>query len=87
MIDADTIQVYNDKAEEYRQMVTNDSESVALKQFMSAVAANGYILDLGCGPASSSAMMRNNGFHVDPVDASPEMVKIANEAFDINRCK
>ena len=41
------------------------------------------MLDLGCGPAMSSATMREHGMRVDPTDASKEMVKLANATFDI----
>ena len=42
------------------------------------------VLDLGCGPAQASVVMRDHGFTVDPVDASPGMVKLANETHDIH---
>ena len=41
------------------------------------------MLDLGCGPATASAHMRAAGLIPDPVDASPQMVALANQTHAI----
>ncbi|NNK78052.1 MAG: class I SAM-dependent methyltransferase, partial [Litoreibacter sp.] len=43
-----------------------------------------HVLDLGCGPGNSAAMIRAAGHTVDAVDASSEMVRLANEKYAIN---
>ncbi|OED39377.1 hypothetical protein AB833_15715 [Chromatiales bacterium (ex Bugula neritina AB1)] len=84
MSDQETIRVYDNKIDDYLGMVDDHGPDAVLSSFMSKVTPGGFVLDLGCGPAHSSSVMRANGFLVDPVDASEGMVKIANEKFDIN---
>ncbi len=84
MTDETTIAVYNEKVGDYQKMVENLSAGVALDEFMAALPDKGYVMDLGCGPGNSAALMRNNGFLLDAVDASPAMVALANESFDLN---
>ena len=83
MTDQRTIDVYNEKAADYAKMTAKAKPDADLKRFMNALPANARVLDLGCGPATSSAHMRNAGFRPDPVDASPAMVALANETHDI----
>ncbi|MBX2823922.1 MAG: class I SAM-dependent methyltransferase [Gammaproteobacteria bacterium] len=83
MIDKQTIAVYNKQTEEYANLAQNSVVSQELKEFISLIKPGGHVLDLGCGPAMDSAFMRDQGLTVDPVDASTEMVKLANSKFDI----
>ncbi len=84
MADDETIAVYDEQVEKYATLVTTDKPGTILQGFMDALPENSYILDLGCGPANSSAMMREQGLRVDPVDASQEMVAHANKTYGIN---
>jgi len=84
MSDEKTLAVYNDKVDDYREMIQTLQESEALELFMAEVCVGGLILDLGCGPGKSSAHMFNCGYRVDPVDASSAMVEVANEHFPIH---
>jgi len=84
MSDDETISVYDDQVEKYAGFFTSNDPSAGLKEFVSHLPQNGFVLDLGCGPANWSAWMRDNGMRVDAIDASPEMVKFANETHDIN---
>jgi len=81
-VDQKTISVYDNQAESYAEL-TNDSPDKTLLEFISILKANAYILDLGCGPAQHAATMRSHGMRVDPVDASAEMVRLANENYNI----
>lgn len=83
MTDDKTIGVYNDRAQDYADLTETDTPMESLVRFMEALPEGGKILDLGCGPATSSAHMRAAGFAPDPVDASPEMVALANKTYDI----
>ncbi|MEM9106056.1 MAG: class I SAM-dependent methyltransferase [Pseudomonadota bacterium] len=83
MIDRKTIDVYDKNIEAYVKLTKRAEPDAALLAFMKRVAPDGLVLDLGCGPATSAATMRDHGFRVDPVDASPEMVKLANDTYDI----
>ena len=83
MTDRETIAAYDKNVEAYVEMTERDKPGAVLLAFMRRVRPGGLVLDLGCGPAASSAMMRDHGLRVDPVDASPEMVRLANNTYDI----
>lgn len=83
MTDKKTIDAYNAKAKEYLKLTATSAPDKSLRAFLDEVRPSGRILDLGCGPASASAHMRAEGFDPDPVDASPGMVDLANETFNI----
>ena len=83
MSDRETISAYNHNAEAYADMVEFKGPSAVLLAFIARFDPDSYILDVGCGPANSSAVMRDHGLRVDPIDASQEMVRLANELHDI----
>lgn len=83
MNDAKTIAAYEAQSEDYARLIGGKHKDPALLRFIELVAPGGHVLDLGCGPATSSAVMRDRGFTVDPVDASSAMVSLANKTFDI----
>ncbi|WP_156948199.1 class I SAM-dependent methyltransferase [Marinobacterium jannaschii] len=83
MADQETIDVYNDQVESYVEVIDPEAVDPLLLKFIARLAPEAYVLDLGCGPALSSVTMRDHGLRVDPTDASEEMVKWANEKFDI----
>lgn len=84
MPDKETIAIYDEQVEKYANLVTTDKPGSILQGFIDALEQNAFVLDLGCGPANSSALMRTHGLKVDPVDASQEMVNHANTLYDIN---
>jgi trans-aconitate methyltransferase len=84
MSDDETIGVYDKHVQDYAELVLQDEADPILTSFIKRIPENGYVLDLGCGPANASAIMRDHGLRVDPVDASEEMVKLANETHAIN---
>ena len=84
MTDHRTISVYDSQVDNYVSVVKQHSVDTLLLDFIARLKPRGYVLDLGCGPAISSATMREHGLRVDPVDASGEMVKLANSTFTIN---
>ncbi|MGB0867777.1 MAG: class I SAM-dependent DNA methyltransferase [Granulosicoccaceae bacterium] len=83
MIDDKTIEVYNAQVEDYLEVVQQHAADPGLEQFMAWLEPDDLVLDLGCGPAHASAAMREEGLRVDPVDASPAMVEMANKQFQI----
>ncbi len=84
MTDDKTIEVYNQKAASYDDLVSRDTPDPDLQAFIDALPAGGRVLDLGCGPGNSSAMMRDAGLHPDAMDASAEMVRVARDKYGIN---
>jgi SAM-dependent methyltransferase len=84
MADKQTILTYDSQVEQYAEFMEQESgDNIILKRFVENLTVNDVVLDLGCGPAQESALMRQYGLKVDPVDASIEMVKLANEKFGI----
>ncbi len=87
MPDDETIEAYNREVNAYMEITRNEEPGEALSSFLNLINQSELqtnpILDLGCGPANSSNFMRQEGFKVDPVDASSEMVALANATYDI----
>jgi len=83
MTDDKTVSAYDSQINNYLKVINNQPEDQQLLDFISRFKPDDYILDLGCGPAISSATMREHGLRVDPVDASQEMVNLANTTFNI----
>ena len=83
MPDKSTIEAYDKNVEDYFKIFDAWGPDKDLKAFMEKVSPGGFILDLGCGPANASAQMKAQGFSVDPMDASSEMIRKANEVHDI----
>ncbi len=84
MTDEETLKVYDAKVSDYQQMTRRAQIDPDLLRFMAHLPSGALVLDLGCGPATASAVMREHGYRPDPVDASGEMVRFANEAHAIN---
>ena len=83
MTDQKTISAYDSQVDNYVEIIKQQPVDNTLLDFIARFEADDYVLDLGCGPAMSSATMREHGLRVDPTDASKEMVKLANATFDI----
>jgi SAM-dependent methyltransferase len=83
LADQETIAAYDAQVDAYVGMTKPASPDSLLVAFIGLVRPGGYVLDLGCGPANAAAAMRQGGLTVDAVDASAEMVRIANETHDI----
>ena len=83
MSDKRTIAVYDKMVEEYGAITAANEPDPAHFAFIKLLPKNGFVLDLGCGPARSSAEFVKAGMRVDPVDASIEMVKLANKTHSV----
>jgi len=83
MADQKTIAVYDSQVDNYVETINKAPVDEMLLDFISQFKPDDLILDLGCGPAMSSAAMREHGLRTDPVDASIEMVRLANETYNI----
>lgn len=84
MIDDETIAAYDNQVEAYADLVGETPPDPLLVVFAEQVKAGGHVLDLGCGPGKEAAELRSRGFSVDAVDASPEMVRLANRTHGID---
>lgn len=84
MADRKTIETYNSKAADYVDMVSEDKPDRGLRDFIDTVPKGGLVLDWGCGPGNSAAMMQAAGLVAEASDASAKMVYIARNTFDVN---
>ncbi|AEI95374.1 class I SAM-dependent DNA methyltransferase [Roseobacter litoralis] len=78
MSDDETLSVYAAKAGDYANL-TDDAaaQDPSLIAFIAAMPRRGRVLDLGCGPGGSAAVMAQAGLVVDAFDPVPEMVVLA----------
>jgi len=81
--DSETIAVYDSRAADYAAMTPSGAENMQLNRFIAALNKGDNVLDLGCGPGAAAARMRDAGLSVIAMDASPAMVKLAKEQFDL----
>ena len=85
MSDAQTLSVYEARAAEYAEKTDHDNETdPQLAAFIEACPKGGRVLDLGCGPGMSAAVMAKHGLRVDAADATPAMVRLAAEHSGVN---
>lgn len=84
MSDRQTIGVYDKRAAQYAKLVSRDTADQDLQAFLDAVPKGGRVLDLGCGPGNSAAIMRDSGLEVEAWDASAEMVALAQRTYGID---
>jgi len=76
MTDARTIATYDARAADYAARF-DGPPSGTLAAFIADMPPGARVLDLGCGPGTASRHMADAGLRPDPVDASPEMVRLA----------
>ena len=85
MPDSETIRVYDARAAEYAAVNAKENSSKAiLATFINTCPPGGHVLDLGCGPGASAAVMAQAGLTVDASDASGEMVALAARHAGVN---
>ncbi len=82
MADKRTLAVYDAKASEYAKL-TVSAPDAQLLAFMALVPPGGRVLDLGCGPGTAAAHMRDAGLVPDAIDAAAGMVAHANAQYDL----
>jgi len=81
--DPETIATYDARATAYAEHFSNTAPDADLQAFIDALPDGGDVLDLGCGPAHSAAMMQRAGLCVTAWDASAEMVALARRLHGI----
>ena len=81
--DKQTLAFYDRKATDYANLSPDDKPDQDLRAFMEQLPKGASVLDLGCGPGRSTALMRDAGFGVEAWDASLGMAKQALDRFGI----
>jgi SAM-dependent methyltransferase len=78
--DPETLQIYNTRAADYAAQNTDHlRKDPRLAAFISACRENGHVLDLGCGPGTSSAVMASAGLRPLAMDPSEKMLALAKD--------
>lgn len=77
-IDPETIRLYDAKAGEYADANKSEGIHPILATFIAALPDTAHVLDFGCGPGFDAAVIAKTGARVDAMDASAEMVTLAN---------
>ena len=73
-----TLRIYAEKAQEYAALTDEMNRAdPQLAAFIAALPPEGAVLDLGCGPGKSAAVMARTGLRVTAIDAVAEMVALA----------
>ena len=81
--DPRTIALYDAEAAAYASAFEKDEAHPTLDHFIANLPANARVLDLGCGPGRSSAVMADAGHNPDPMDAAPGMVRFAQDTYGL----
>ena len=77
MIDKRTIDAYTNRVNEYLAIPLPAEQLKTRQDFVDAVGAGGYVLDLGSGPGSDSGFLMRQGLKVRALDATPAFVEHA----------
>ncbi len=77
--DPETLEVYARQAEAYAERITRMEPDGDLTAFIASVRFGGLVLDWGCGPGNSAAMMAAADLRVEATDASPAMAALARD--------
>ena len=84
MSDRETLDFYDRAAVDYADRFhARGKPDGDLRAFMAALPDGGEVLDLGCGPGRSSALLKDAGFRVDAMDASEGMIRTAAERYGV----
>ena len=85
--DQETVNVYDKKISDYKKLISKELKDSNLDIFMNMIKSGGKVLDLGCGTGSASLELSKRGFLPFPVDASLEMIKVAEALLKIKARK
>lgn len=83
MIDDRTIALYDARAQDYADQLSDLKPGKSLSDFIADIPPQGHVLDLGCGTGRSAAAMAAAGLQVDALDASQGMIALAREKYGI----
>lgn len=75
-----TRQSYDQTAHEYQENTLKLQPEMTAKAFLSYLAPESTILDLGCGPGRDSKFFVDKGYEVIGIDISPQMIALARNS-------
>ena len=85
--DQETVDTYNKHISDYKELMLKEAKDSNLDIFMEMILSEGKVLDLGCGTGSASYELLKRGFTPFPVDASLEMIRVAESLLKIKARK
>ena len=85
--DQETVEIYNKHISDYEELMSKEFKDTNLDIFMEMIVSQGKVLDLGCGTGSASLELLRRGFSIFPIDASLEMIKVAESLLKIKARK
>ena len=85
--DRETLDIYNKHISDYKELMSKEFKDTNLDIFIKMISSRGKVLDLGCGTGSASLELLKRGFSPFPVDASLEMIKVAESLLRIKARK
>ncbi|AXY60991.1 class I SAM-dependent methyltransferase [Acinetobacter sp. WCHAc010052] len=74
-----TIDYYNYHAEEFTNLTLYVDMESLYQPFLNLLPINAHILDVGCGAGRDILAFKKNGYRVDAIDYSEQLVKKATE--------
>jgi SAM-dependent methyltransferase len=74
-----TVEFYNDQADEFFKSTINVDMSDIYSKFLSHLPSKSLILDAGCGSGRDSKYFTDNGFKVTSFDASTELCRLSSK--------
>lgn len=75
----ETIDYYNQYADEFTQATLNVDMESLYKPFLAELPESARILDLGCGSGRDTLTFKNRGYQVDAIDYSEVLVERATQ--------
>lgn len=78
MLQNKTLEFYNKNAEAFVEDTIDVGFMEIQDKFLSLLPSDSWILDFGCGSGRDTKYFLEKGFHVDAVDGSEELCKIAS---------
>lgn len=74
-----TLFYYNQNARTFAASTISVDFSETQNRFLTKLAPNAHILDFGCGSGRDTKYFLEKGYHVDAIDGSKELCRIASE--------
>lgn len=74
-----TLDYYDNHAEEFYKSTVDVEFTTTQKQFLSKLKKGSYILDFGCGSGRDTKYFLEHGYHVEAIDGSIKLCRLASE--------
>lgn len=74
-----TLNYYNQNADQFCENTISVEFSATQNRFLSKLPAAAHILDFGCGSGRDTKAFLDQGYHVEAIDGSEELCKLASQ--------